>query len=188
MLIFVIMESGPDYISAIISEIYGKSRSFLCFYALRFVESLQEAEDIVHSVFEKVLSRNVELEDAKSVNSYLLSAVRNSCLNHLSRKEVHSRYVSAWLKEAETSDEGGYVNSRIETEILWEVFSRIEDLPEGCRQVFKMSYLDGLSNIEIADRLGISVNTVKSQKARSKELLRESLKDLFALAAVFFGL
>ena len=182
------MESGPDYISAIVSEIYGKSRSFLCFYALRFVESLQEAEDIVHSVFEKVLSRNVELEDTKSMHSYLMSAVRNSCLNHLSRKEVHSRYVSAWLKEAETSDEDSYVNSRIETEILWEVFSKVDNLPEGCRQVFKMSYLEGLSNIEIADKLGISVNTVKSQKARSKELLRESLKDLFSVAAFFFGL
>ncbi|MBQ6310200.1 MAG: RNA polymerase sigma-70 factor [Bacteroidales bacterium] len=182
------MSTGPDYISSIVSEIYGKSRSFLCFYAMRFVESIQEAEDIVHSVFERMLSRNVELEDGKSVNSYLLSAVRNACLNHITKKKVHSRYVSAWLKEAETSDEDSYVNSRIETEILWEVFSKVDNLPDGCRQIFKMSYLEGMSNQEIADRLGISVNTVKSQKARSKELLRESLKDLFAVAAVFFGL
>lgn len=155
---------------------------------MSYVDSYAEAEDIVHSVFEKVLSRDISLQDTSAIDSYLLSAVRNSCLNHISRKKVHGKYASHILSENEDSEDRGFVNSRIEAEILWEVFSKVEQLPDGCRQIFKLSYLEDLSNQEIADRLGISVNTVKSQKARSKELLKESLKDLFAVAAIFFGL
>ena len=92
------------------------------------------------------------------------------------------------MSESQDIDDKSFLNSRIEAEVLWEIFSKVNELPSGCRQVFKMSYLENLSNQEIADRLGISVNTVKSQKARSKELLRESLKDLFAVAAVILGL
>ena len=171
-----------------ISELYKKNYSFLCFYAMRFVESLQEAEDIVHSVFERVLSKSVEIKDSNSVNSYLLSAVRNACLNHISKKRHHNSYVATSLKEAESADYSSFLNSRIESEILWELFSKVENLPDGCRNVFKMSYLENLSNQEIADRLGISVNTVKSQKARARELLKDSLKNLFSIAAIFFGL
>ncbi|MBE6244020.1 MAG: RNA polymerase sigma-70 factor [Bacteroidales bacterium] len=173
---------------SLVSELYGRHRSFLCFYAMGYVDSYAEAEDIVHSVFEKMLSMDISLKDTSAIDSYLISAVRNSCLNHISRKKVHGKYASHILSENEDSEDRGFVNSRIEAEILWEVFSKVEQLPHGCRQVFKLSYLEDLSNQEIADRLGISVNTVKSQKARSKELLKESLKDLFAVAAIIFGL
>ena len=177
-----------DETGSIISEIYGSHRSFFCFYAMGYVDSYAEAEDIVHSVFEKVLSRNVDIKDPDALRSYLLAAVRNSCLNHITHQKVHGKYASHILSENEFFEDKGYINSRIEAEILWEVFSKIEQLPDGCRQIFRLSYLEDMSNQEIADRLGISVNTVKSQKARSKDLLKESLKDLFAIAAIIFGL
>lgn len=171
-----------------ISGLYESRRSFLCFYAMGFLDSYQEAEDVVQSVFEKLLLKDINLKDPMSLNSYLMSSVRNGCLNHLSRKKIHGRYASSILSENQDIDDKSFLNSRIEAEVLWEIFSKVNELPSGCRQVFKMSYLENLSNQEIADRLGISVNTVKSQKARSKELLRESLKDLFAVAAVILGL
>jgi RNA polymerase sigma-70 factor (ECF subfamily) len=170
-----------------VTVLYQQRKAFLCFYAMGMVGSYQEAEDIVHSVFEKILSKE-SLPEGSAFDSYVVSAVRNSCLNHISRQKTHGKYTSYVLKESESSEDRDYVNSRMEAEILWEIFSKIEELPDGCRQVFKMSYLENLSNQEIADALGISVNTVKSQKARSKELLRASLADLFTFAALIFGL
>lgn len=181
------MHSLEDNNRIAVSVLYKERKAFLCFYAMGMVGSYQEAEDIVHSVFEKMLSKE-SLPEASAFDSYVMSAVRNSCLNHLSRQKTHGKYASYVLKEGVSSEDHAYVNSRMEAEILWEVFSKIEELPEGCRQVFKMSYLENLSNQEIADALGISVNTVKSQKARSKELLRASLADLFTFAALIFGL
>ncbi len=169
-------------------RLYESRKAFLCFYAMGFFVSYQEAEDIVQSVFERILSKKVEIANASVFESYAMSAVRNSCLNYISRKKIHSKYVSYIQKNVETEEEGGFVNSRIEAEILWEIFSQVEQLPEGCRQIFKMSYLENLSNQQIADILGISINTVKSQKARSKELLRNALANLFSFAAILFGL
>lgn len=182
------MQKAQEDIKGTISGLYESRKSFLCFYAMGYVNSFNEAEDIVQSVFEKLLSSNLMPENLSSFDSYVISAVRNSCLNHLSRKKTHGKYTSYVLSDNEPRDEGDYLTSRIEAEILWEVFSKIEQLPQGCRHIFKMSYLENLSNQEIAERLGISVNTVKSQKARAKELLRESLKDLFSIAALLFGL
>lgn len=182
------MPKTRDDIKDSISGLYEGRRAFLCFYAMRYVNSFQEAEDIVQSVFEKLLSSNLMPENLSSFDSYVISAVRNSCLNYLAQKKTHGKYSSYILNEERPDDEDGFLTSRIEAEVFWEIFSKVEKLPEGCRQIFKMSYLENLSNQEIADKLGISINTVKSQKARSRELLRESLKDLFSIAALLFGL
>ena len=72
-----------------------------------------------------------------------------------------------------------YIDSRIESDFLWEVFNGIERLPKQCSRILKLSYLEGKNNAEIADFMGISINTVKSQKARAKLLLREYLKNVF---------
>ena len=122
-----------------VTLLYEQRKAFLCFYAMGMVGSYQEAEDIVHSVFEKMLSKE-SLPEGAAFDSYVVSAVRNSCLNHISRQKTHGKYTSYVLKESESSEDRDYVNSRMEAEILWEVFSKIEELPEGCRQVFKMPW------------------------------------------------
>ena len=51
----------------------------------------------------------------------------------------------------------------------------IDKLPEGCRMVLKLAYFEGLKNDEIATELGISINTVKTQRQRAMKLMRLSL-------------
>ena len=48
----------------------------------------------------------------------------------------------------------------------------IEQLPEGCKTVLKLAYFEGLKNDEIATELGVSINTVKTQRQRALNLLR----------------
>ena len=109
---------------SLVSELYGRHRSFLCFYAMGYVDSYAEAEDIVHSVFEKMLSMDISLKDTSAIDSYLISAVRNSCLNHISRKKVHGKYASHILSENEDSEDMGFVSSRIEAVTSSYTFSR----------------------------------------------------------------
>ena len=96
--------------------------------------------------------------------------------------KLKKKYSDYTISHESDSDDSNYLLDRIEVEILFEVFSKIDELPKECNKIFKLSYIENLSNQEIADKLGISVNTVKSQKSRAKQLLRESLKDLFILA------
>jgi RNA polymerase sigma-70 factor (ECF subfamily) len=175
-----------DNISALkigaINDVYEKYHSVLCFFAYKYTKSYSEAEDVVHSVFEKLLEKSVNLENDQALKSYLFSAVRNASLNHIKRDGIKKKYSDYTISHESDSDDSNYLLDRIEVEILFEVFSKIDELPKECNKIFKLSYIENLSNQEIADKLGISVNTVKSQKSRAKQLLRESLKDLFILA------
>ena len=80
-----------------------------------------------------------------------------------------------------------YLNERIENEILWEIFEAVEQLPEECKKVFKLSYIEKLDIAQVARLLNISEHTVKSQRARGKKLLQEYLKDLFSIASIIFS-
>ena len=59
-------------------------------------------------------------------------------------------------------------------------------LPERMREIFKKSYIDEVPDKQIAEELNVTLNTIKTQKARAKEYLRGRLGDLFALACVIF--
>ncbi len=67
----------------------------------------------------------------------------------------------------------------IEAEVLGEVYKALQKLPEGCRKVINLSYFEGLSNQEVADRLNVSINTVKTQKLRALKMLRLSFRYIF---------
>ena len=85
------------------------------------------------------------------------------------------------------ADPQSYLTDQIETEVLTELFQAIEKLPAECGKVFKLSYLEGLPIEDVAQKLEISVYTVKSQRARARKLLQENLKDLYpVLAYIFF--
>ncbi|MET0696323.1 MAG: RNA polymerase sigma factor [Acidimicrobiia bacterium] len=77
------------------------------------------------------------------------------------------------------SDDVDVVSLPIGLETVWEVFevrSALDRLPDEERQVIKMSHFDGLTHVEIADRLDIPVGTVKSRSHRAHQRLIEMLK------------
>ena len=165
-----------------IREIYSKYHSLLCFYASKYTKSHSEAEDIVHSVFTKLIEKNLSLNNEAALKSYLFSSVRNAALNNIKRDSIKKRFTDYTTLHDSGADNSGYLIDKIEAEILFELFAKLDQLPKECNKIFRLSYIEGMSNQDIADILGISVNTVKSQKSRAKQLLRQSLKDLFVIA------
>ena len=104
--------------------------------------------------------------------------IRNSCLNYIRSTRSKDRYIAslAYEEQAENFEE-----SIILTEIHRELAAAVEKLPEECRKVFQLCYFRGVDNESAAQELGLSVNTVKAQKARGKKILKENLKDIFPL-------
>ena len=64
----------------------------------------------------------------------------------------------------------------IRAEVVNELFKAIELLPAACREIFRLGYIEGLSNPKIAEVLDVSVNTVKTQKQRGIKILRNVLR------------
>lgn len=150
----------------------------LCRFADQIISDSATAEDIVQEAFIKFWQRNAEIKDLPAIKTFLYVMVRNACLNHLKHQKVVQKFAQTQTEVAEEA-------AVLKAEVWGEVHRAIASLPEGCRNVFKLSYLEGLKNQEIADELKISINTVKTQKARALELLKLRLKPETFLALCF---
>ena len=145
-------------------------------YAARFMDTMEEAEEITQDVFVKFWEKCDSLAPDSSIKSYLYRSVHNSCLNALKHEKVRSAYREHIIKflESTTSEEyerdQDYLRERISTEI--------DKLPPRCSEIFKLSRYDGLKYQEIAAHLNISVKTVEVQMGKALRVLRETLKDL----------
>jgi len=141
----------------------------LCRFADQIITDSAAAEDIVQEAFIKYWQRHADITDLPAIKTLLYVMVRNACLNHLKHQKVVEKFAQTQTEVAEEA-------AVLKAEVWGELYRAIASLPEGCRNVFKLSYLEGLKNQEIADELKISINTVKTQKARALELLKLRLK------------
>ncbi len=168
-------------------RIYDDYYHRLCFYAAKYMKDIEEAKDIVQDVFVKIWEREISFSNELALSAYLYSSVYHACIDRLTLQGIHNRHHLRIQKTNHDIDSANYLNKRIEDEVLWEIFEAVEQLPEECKKVFKLSYIEKLDIAQVAKLLNISEHTVKSQRARGKKLLQEYLKDLFSIASVIFS-
>ncbi len=163
-------------------ELYHHFYKSLCFFGTEYLDDRNLIEDVVQDVFTHVWEKPPVLAEPNKLSGYLYAMVRNRCLN-LVRGEQHlNKYRESQLIYADLEvDESLRI---IKAEVLREVMDEIDRLPDRAKEVFKLSYLTQLREQEIAERLGISVNSVKTHKQRAKSILKDKLKHLFILIAI----
>lgn len=167
-------------------ELFRDNYPKLCHFAMQFLNDDDAVKDIVQEVFvtywdlkDKLLAGDVP------VKGFLFSSVRNACLNKLRRQKLEHSYLNQ--QEAEPVEDATALNAIIRSEVMAELNKVITTLPENCQKIFRMGYLEGLKNPQIAAELGLSINTVKTQKKRGMQLLKVRLNpELFAIVSLFF--
>lgn len=142
----------------------------LCYFAAKFTGDRLAAEDVVQDAFLKLWNHTGAFEDMEA-RSFLYTTVRNACLNLIRHGKVEQKF-AATVSDAPPEEQQLGLDLLIRAEVLGQIHQAVEMLPEGCRKVLKLAYFESLKNEEIAQQLGISVNTVKTQKARALQLLR----------------
>lgn len=155
---------------------YETNVSSLIRFAIRFVP-LEIAEDIVHDVFLEMWNHQETDKDIPS-RPYLFMAVRNRCLNSLKREQIKENYIhTAQLDNQILGLDyyDSYEKRIIEQEDLQLVYDEIERLPEKCRVIFKMAYLEDRKSAEIAETLELSIRTVEHQLYLGLNTLRQRL-------------
>lgn len=135
-------------------------------YALRIVNDAQSAEDIVEDAFMKAWQLIEEGKEITDFKSYMYRMVRNACITF-----IRNRKETVGLEFVPEADEEAVDTSERDARI----WSAIDQLPEKCREIFLLSKQDGLTNEEIAERMGISIKTVKNQMTKAFTRLREAL-------------
>ncbi|PXY03229.1 hypothetical protein DF185_03865 [Marinifilum breve] len=150
-------------------------------FAETYVCSPDLAEDIVQEVFIK-LWENSHIKISRSLRSYLFLMVKNACIDHLRSVKLEDKK-KLKLAEAQIISESVGVN--LDSEVSLKIKRAIDELPDQCKEVYRMSVYSGLKHAEIADELDISVNAVKVQVYRAKKLLKKKLYSLKELLVLF---
>ena len=153
----------------------------LSYFAFKLIKDHDLADDMAQEAFIRYWQmRELVENNPVSIKNFLYATVKNACLNSIRHEKVVSSYASA--QPDEPVSEATVVDTIITAEVLDSLLSAVRSLPEPYQKISRLAYLEGKKNQEIADELGISVNTVKKQKQKALEILRTRLRpELMAL-------
>ena len=149
----------------------------LCYFAAQMVGNTPDAEDIAKDAFVKLWHRHADFDSPNTIKGFLYVTTRNACINFLRRLKVKNTFSREFAYLEDSRRDELVLNQLIRAEFMQEIYTEIEKLPEKRREVFKLAYFEGLKNDEIAERLDISVFTVKVHKGKALTSLRLRFSD-----------
>jgi RNA polymerase sigma-70 factor (ECF subfamily) len=145
-----------------------------------------KCEDIVQNIFLKLWTERENIEIEKSLKSFLIRSVQNSCLDELRHKQVvrdHELYVEAF-NYFDCLDTENYV---LYSELHDKLNTALEKIPETYRDAFQMNRFEGLKYKEIAERLQVSERTVEVRISKAISMLRTYLKEYLLIVLVIIN-
>ena len=159
-----------------LGELYTTYANKLLGVCRHYVKDDNSAHDILHDAFIIIFMSIQDLKDESKLEGWMITIVRNLSLKYLQNTEKEAIPLSCLnIEIQETACEE---QKKIEFGLL---LSAIESLPEGNREVFKLSVLEGLSHKEIGEQLGINPHSSSSQLFRAKKTLRAMLINYWML-------
>ncbi|KAA2241280.1 RNA polymerase sigma-70 factor [Chitinophaga agrisoli] len=159
---------------AVLRQLFEQLYPRLCHFARGILQNDIEAEDLVQEAFMKLWRQRQQFSSYAAVRSFLYTSIRNAALNILKHQRVVREHAGA--ENASEAEEINAEHHLIAAEVSGQLQQALAKLPPGCKQVMELGYLQGLRNNEIANLLQVSVNTIKTQKARGLYLLKGWLK------------
>ena len=150
---------------------YEKFAGKMMGVCLRYAKNYDEAQDVMQDAFIKIFGKLSDYEKKGSLEGWVRRIVVNTALDSYRKNKKHQQNVDV--------DTVGYLldsKSYIIEELnANDLLSIIKTLPEGYKMVFNLFAIEGYSHKEIAERLGVTESTSKSQYSRAKKMLRELL-------------
>ncbi len=138
---------------------------------LRYAGKAEEAEDILQEGFIKVFKKLDSYRGDGSFDGWVRRIFVNTAIEHFRRK----KYLMPVTEKEENTIEGKGI-SVLDDLAARDIMALVQELSPGYRTVFNMYVVEGYTHKEIADMLGISEGTSKSQLSRAKVILQEMVK------------
>ena len=157
-------------------DFYDRFYTALCVYVSKILPVPDAVEDLVQDVFISVWEGKRTFSDIKELTNYLYRACYNNTLLYIRNNQIHDTILNSLAEEESVEDEDMIYALTVKEEIIRQLYCYIEELPSEQRRIILMR-IEGHTWEEIAERLEISINTVKTQKKRAMKTLRNNLKE-----------
>lgn len=155
-------------------QLYDKFSGKMMGVCLRYCSNMDEAEDALQEGFVKVFTKISEFKRDGSFEGWIRRIMVNTALDLLRKNKKHAFNTSIDDVNVHLTD-GETALNQLAAEDLLLLLSK---LPTGYRVVFNMFAIEGFSHKEIAEHLGVTESTSKSQYSRARAFLKESLERL----------
>lgn len=148
----------------------------------------EAAEDIVQEIFYKLYEERQIFHNILTLQSYLYSSVKNSCLNYI-RDEKRRKLRESYYCDEIYNNDTTFINDVIENEVYRELYQLLDELPPQCRVIFER-VLQGETSETIAKSMHLSIETVKTQPEKSQTYTKRTLQIIIQyyrnLSIIFF--
>ena len=171
-------EREIEHFESLFYELYPR----LCALADHYLNDEEQSKDIVQEAFLNLWSMKETGKNIQSMKGYLYTSVRNSSLNYLRNYKNNTSFIMEILEKQDVI----FKEVVIEEETIALLHASIERLPPQSSKIMKY-VLQGRSNVEVAQEMGISVNTVKTLKYNAMKTLKEELKELYYVFVFILG-
>lgn len=171
------LKEGNQLAFSIVYKTYAAQTFSLAF---KYLLNKELAEDAVQNLFLKLWLKKEEIDETKPISRYLFTMLKNDLLNTLrdSKKNIYllEDCLSMVLELEDNSQ-----NENLKQEQMNIIQQALEQLSPQRRKVFEMKVSGKYSNQEIADKLNLSINTIKFQYSQSLKQIRATVGELSLL-------
>jgi RNA polymerase sigma-70 factor, ECF subfamily len=150
----------------------------LCRYASTWIDNKEDAEEIVQNTFVKLWEKREERVIEISIKSYLYKSVYHSVVNNLKHQKMKRQFIEMNKQNQEAPMASEQLQAK---ELTQKIEKAINNLPEQCRLVFRLSRFENLKYKEISNVLNISIKTVENHMGKALRLMRENLSEYITI-------
>ena len=161
---------------------FNKHYKDLVIYANGYLFDKPASEDVVQEVYIYIWENSKEINIKSSLKSYLYAMVRNKCLNYLKSIKITDSYDYLELNISLIAEQVFDSTSDDDKKIVYhQILKIVDNLPDKMQQIVKLKFLHHYKYAEIAEELGVSINTVKTQLKRAKVKITEAVTTILLL-------
>ncbi|MCF8379850.1 MAG: RNA polymerase sigma-70 factor [Bacteroidales bacterium] len=149
-------------------------------FALKILRNEQNAEEVLQESFIKLWENHSKIDIDRELGSYIFTITHRLAIDHFRLKKREDQKSIILSKIIGSSDNKTEKDINF-SELKGEFDRAIAQLSPSKKEIFHLSRIQGLSNDEIAKKLGISKNTVENQIVNSLKIIREKLKHFLSI-------
>lgn len=169
-----------------IEQLYRLYQPALLFFSKRILYNYEtlDAQSIVQDSFLKVIEHKEEFTSIGGIKAFLYTATKNNCFKAIEKEKVRLKRFDKYIANFDESEDV-IISQIIYTEVISELHSAIELLPEQCR-IIMQKFMEGKTANEISAEMDLTVSTINNQKSRAVSLLRKRLSNAGFSLLTFF--
>lgn len=169
------------------TTVYRHLHRRVFWFAKKFVTDIEDARDLTAEAFIKVWQQNQSFKDLNAIEAFLHVTVRNKCFNLLKHQQMKAGRREELLRQLRDREQGNFLDELLQLQLISKIYAEVNKLPPRMKEIFLLSYREGMKPAEIAGLLQIKPQTVINQRITAIKLLQLALGKDFMLSAMILA-